>query len=60
MRGLLGSTTLGVDNDWFESSWRALTLRTSERFISGYQKCVAANLRFSGFVAKHMGDGVLV
>ena len=29
--------------------------------ISGYQKCVAATVgRFGGFVAKYMGDGVLV
>ena len=29
--------------------------------ISAYQKCVAANVRhFGGFVAKYMGDGVLV
>ena len=29
--------------------------------ISGYQKCVAETVqRFGGFVAKYMGDGVLV
>ena len=29
--------------------------------ISAYQKCVAETVqRFSGFVAKYMGDGVLV
>jgi class 3 adenylate cyclase len=29
--------------------------------ISGYQKCVAETVqRFRGFVAKYMGDGVLV
>ena len=29
--------------------------------ISGYQKCVAENVgRFGGFVAKYMGDGVLI
>src|SRR4029077_21218684 len=29
--------------------------------ISGYQKCVAETMqRFGGFVAKYMGDGVLV
>jgi class 3 adenylate cyclase len=29
--------------------------------ISGYQKCVAETMkRFGGFVAKYMGDGVLI
>jgi len=29
--------------------------------ISAYQKCIAENVgRFSGFVAKYMGDGVLI
>jgi class 3 adenylate cyclase len=29
--------------------------------IAAYQKCVAATVqRFGGFVAKYMGDGVLV
>jgi class 3 adenylate cyclase len=29
--------------------------------ISGYQKCVSETVqRFGGFVAKYMGDGVLV
>ena len=29
--------------------------------ISAYQKCVAENVgRFGGFVAKYMGDGVLI
>ena len=30
-------------------------------FISAYQKCVAEIVqRFGGFVAKYMGDGVLI
>jgi class 3 adenylate cyclase len=35
--------------------------RSLREVISGYQKCVAETVqRFGGFVAKYMGDGVLV
>jgi class 3 adenylate cyclase len=35
--------------------------RMGREVIAAYQKCVAATVqRFGGFVAKYMGDGVLV
>jgi class 3 adenylate cyclase len=38
-----------------------MTLRTSAKSFRRYQKCVAVTVqRFGGFVAKYMGDGVLV
>ena len=45
---LVGSTALSIPEDLRE-------------VISAYQKCVAETVgRFSGFVAKYMGDGVLI
>jgi class 3 adenylate cyclase len=39
----------------------ALSARMDPEVISAYQKCVAETVqRFGGFVAKYMGDGVLV
>ncbi len=36
-------------------------MKTSAEVISAYQKCVAEAVgRFGGFVAKYMGDGVLI
>ncbi len=36
-------------------------MKTSAAVISAYQKCVAEAVgRFGGFVAKYMGDGVLI
>ena len=48
---LVGSTTLSARMD----------PEDLREVISGYQKCVAQTVqRFGGFVAKYMGDGVLV
>jgi class 3 adenylate cyclase len=48
---LVGSTTLSARMD----------PEDLREVISGYQKCVAQTVqRFGGFVAKYMGDGVLI
>jgi class 3 adenylate cyclase len=48
---LVGSTALSVRMD----------PEDLREIISGFQKCVAETVkRFDGFVAKYMGDGVLV
>jgi class 3 adenylate cyclase len=48
---LVGSTALSARMD----------LEDLREVISGYQKCVADTVqRFGGFVAKYMGDGVLI
>src|SRR3974390_3369886 len=49
--GLVGSTALSTRMD----------PKDLREVISAYQKCVAETVkRFDGFVAKYMGDGVLV
>jgi hypothetical protein len=46
---------------WLNSTLRPDGPRRPSQVISAYQKCVTETLqRFGGFVAKYMGDGVLV
>jgi SAM (Sterile alpha motif) domain-containing protein len=46
---------------WFDRTCGRMDPEDLREVISAYQKCVAETVRrFGGFVAKYMGDGVLV
>jgi class 3 adenylate cyclase len=57
---ILADETLQVSPTWWALSAR-MDPEDLREVISAYQKCVAETVqRFGGFVAKYMGDGVLI
>ncbi len=60
-RSSIGQTGFPVTRSSTNTNPCLVTCATALEVISAYQKCVAETVqRFGGFVAKYMGDGVLV